>query len=34
MWNEEELPDQWKESTIEPIYKKGDKTDWEIVVEC
>jgi hypothetical protein len=21
------LPDQWKESIIVPIYKKGDKTD-------
>jgi hypothetical protein len=26
-WNKEELPDQWKESIIVPIYKKGDKTD-------
>jgi hypothetical protein len=26
-WNKEELPQQWKESTIVPIYKKGDKTD-------
>jgi hypothetical protein len=24
---EEELPDQWKESIIVPVYKKGDKTD-------
>jgi hypothetical protein len=23
-WKEEELPDQWKESVIVPIYKKGD----------
>jgi hypothetical protein len=23
----EELPDQWKEYIIAPIYKKGDKTD-------
>jgi hypothetical protein len=27
IWNKEELPQQWKESTIVPIYKKGDKTD-------
>jgi hypothetical protein len=26
-WNKEELPDQWKESIIVPIHKKGDKTD-------
>jgi hypothetical protein len=25
--NKEELPDQWKESIIVPIHKKGDKTD-------
>jgi hypothetical protein len=27
VWNKEELPDQWKESIIAPVYKKGDKTD-------
>jgi hypothetical protein len=27
VWNNEELPDQWKESIIVPICKKGDKTD-------
>jgi hypothetical protein len=27
VWNKEELPDQWKESVIVPIHKKGDKTD-------
>jgi hypothetical protein len=27
VWNKEELPDQWKESIIVPINKKGDKTD-------
>jgi hypothetical protein len=25
--NKEELPQQWKESIIVPIYKKGDETD-------
>jgi hypothetical protein len=27
IWNKEELPDQWKESIVVPIYKKGDKTE-------
>jgi hypothetical protein len=27
IWNKEELPQQWKESIIMPIYKKGGKTD-------
>jgi hypothetical protein len=26
IWNKEELLQQWKESIIVPIYKKGDKT--------
>jgi len=27
IWNKEELPEEWKESIIVPIYKKGDKTE-------
>jgi hypothetical protein len=27
IWNKEELPEQWKESIVVPVYKKGDKTD-------
>jgi hypothetical protein len=27
IWNEQEFPQQWKESIIIMIYKKGDKTD-------
>jgi len=27
IWNKEELPEEWKESLIVPIYKKGDTTD-------
>jgi hypothetical protein len=27
IWNKEELPEEWKESVIVLIYKKGDKTD-------
>jgi hypothetical protein len=26
IWNKEELPEEWKESVIVPICKKGDKT--------
>jgi hypothetical protein len=26
IWNKEELPEEWKESIIVPVYKKGDKT--------
>jgi hypothetical protein len=27
IWNKEELPQQWKESIIMPIHKKGDETE-------
>jgi hypothetical protein len=27
IWNKEELSEEWKESVIVSIYKKGDKTD-------
>jgi hypothetical protein len=27
IYNQEELPDQWKEFIIVPVYKKGDKTE-------
>jgi hypothetical protein len=26
VWNKEEFPEQWKQSIIVPVYKKGDKT--------
>jgi hypothetical protein len=28
LWNKSELHDQWKESIIVPVHKKGDKTDF------
>jgi len=27
IWNKEDLPEEWKESVIVPIHKKGDKTE-------
>jgi hypothetical protein len=27
VWNKEELPDQWKESVIVLVHKKGNKSD-------
>ena len=27
IWNKEELPEEWKELIVVPLYKKGDKTD-------
>ena len=27
MWNKDELPEEWKESIILPVYKKDDKID-------
>jgi hypothetical protein len=31
IWNNEELPDQWKKSVIVPIYK-GNKTDLKYIM--
>jgi hypothetical protein len=27
VWNKEKLPEEWKESIIVPLYKRGDKAD-------
>jgi hypothetical protein len=29
--HEEELPEQWKESVIVPVYKKGEETDYLLI---
>jgi hypothetical protein len=31
VWSKEELPQVWKESSIVPVYKKGDQTDCIII---
>jgi len=28
IWNKEELPQQWKDSIMVPIYKKGKEIDY------
>jgi len=28
IWNKEELPQQWNKPITEPVYKKGDTTDY------
>ena len=28
VWKKEDLPEEWKESIIVPIYKKEDRTDF------
>ena len=27
IWNKEDLPEEWKEAIIIPMFQKGDKTD-------
>jgi hypothetical protein len=34
IWIKKVLPDQWKEPIVLPIYKKGDKTDCAVIVQC
>jgi len=31
IWNKEDLPEDWKESIIVPVYEKSDKTD--VIIE-
>jgi hypothetical protein len=33
IWNKEELPQEWKESIIVPINKKGDRMDCHIFID-
>jgi hypothetical protein len=28
IWNKQKLPEEWKKSIIVPLYKKGDKTEF------
>lgn len=28
IWNEEQMPEEWKEANVIPLYKKGDKMDY------
>jgi len=28
VWNQEELPEEWRESVTVPIYKKGEEKGW------
>ena len=34
IWNKEELPEEWKESIIVPVYKKDDKQTVVIKESC
>jgi len=32
IWNKKEVPEEWKESNIVPIYKKGENADCIIIL--
>jgi hypothetical protein len=34
IWNKEELPEEWKESVIVPVYKKGDKNKIVVTIQA